>query len=65
MGVSVRGLYPSLYLNVGEAYRKVGQLQYAREHLDRGRAATDALGDDAYGRMIQGGLERLASRLDE
>lgn len=64
-GVSgpVAGFYPSLHLNLGDCYRKLGDVDLAREHLARGRAAVDALGDDGYGRMIKGGLDRLADRL--
>lgn len=59
----VAGFYPSLHLNLGECYRKLGQLDHAREHLQRGRGAVGALGDDGYGRMVKGGLDRLAERL--
>jgi hypothetical protein len=60
---SVSGFYPSLHLNLGEAYRKLGDLDHARDHLERGRAAINALGDDGYGKMIKAGLDRLADRL--
>ncbi|MDA8074241.1 MAG: hypothetical protein M0Z40_03225 [Actinomycetota bacterium] len=59
----VAALYPSLHLNLGECYRKLGQLNQAREHLELGRDAVGALPDDGYGRMIEGGLDRLAERL--
>ncbi|HEV7213225.1 MAG TPA: hypothetical protein VGN47_16055 [Blastococcus sp.] len=60
----VTALYPSLHLNIAEAYRKLGAVARARHHLALGRAAADALPDDGYGRMIRGGLDRLAERLD-
>ncbi|RAY14679.1 hypothetical protein DPM19_13075 [Actinomadura craniellae] len=60
---SVRGFYPSLHLNLGDAYHRLGELDQARDHLERGRAAVDALGDDGYGQMIRAGLDRLADRL--
>ncbi|WP_326826000.1 hypothetical protein [Streptosporangium sp. NBC_01756] len=60
---AVRGFYPSLHLNLGDAYHKLGDLDRARDHLERGRAAVDALGDDGYGQMIRQGLDRLADRL--
>ncbi len=60
---SVAGLYPSLHLNLGECYRKLGEFGRAREHLDRGRSSADALTSDGYGQMIKAGLDRLADRL--
>jgi len=63
--VSVAGLYPSLHLNLSDCYRKLGDLDLAREHLRRARDTIGALGDDGYGRLIKGGLERLAEQLDD
>jgi hypothetical protein len=63
MTASVASLYPSLHLNLGECYRKLGQPEPAAEHLRRGLAAADALPEDGYGRMVRGGLDRLAVRL--
>ncbi len=60
---TVAGFYPSLHLNLGECYRKLGDLDAAREHLRRGRAAVGALADDGYGRLVVTGLDRLAERL--
>jgi hypothetical protein len=62
--LSVAGLYPSLHLNLSECYRKLGDLGRAREHLQQARAGIGALGDDEYGQLIRGGLERLAEQLD-
>ncbi|MEV6670688.1 hypothetical protein [Streptomyces sp. NPDC051162] len=59
----VAAFYPSLHLNLAEAYRKLGDLDRARDHLRRGRAAAGELGDDGYGKMIKDGLSRLADRL--
>lgn len=63
MAGPVAALYPSLHLNLGDCYRKLGRLDQAREHLQLGRDAVGALPDDGYGRMIKGGLDRLAERL--
>ncbi|MEU2868830.1 hypothetical protein ABZ769_06435 [Streptomyces olivoreticuli] len=60
---SVAAFYPSLHLNLAEAYRKLGDLDRARDHLERGQAAAGELGDDGYGKMIKDGLSRLADRL--
>ncbi|GAB2954772.1 hypothetical protein ACFMQL_36445 [Nonomuraea fastidiosa] len=63
--LSVAGLYPSLHLNLAECYRKLGDLGSAREHLRRAREEIGVLADDDYGRLIRGGLERLAEQLGE
>ena len=55
--------YPSLHLNLAECYRKLGELDAARDHLHRGQNAVGALPDDGYGEMIRTGLDRLAARL--
>lgn len=63
VALPVAGLYPSLHLNLGECYRKLGDLDRAREHLQQAQATIGALGDDGYGQLIKGGLERLAEQL--
>ncbi|MDX3103267.1 tetratricopeptide repeat protein [Nonomuraea angiospora] len=65
VALPVAGLYPSLHLNLSECYRKLGDLDRAREHLQQARAGIGALGDDEYGQLIKGGLERLAEQLGE
>ncbi len=57
------GFYPSLHLNLGECYRKLGEFDRAREHLGRGRASVNALSNDGYGQMVKTGLDRLADNL--
>ncbi|MEO3867729.1 hypothetical protein ABGB18_02740 [Nonomuraea sp. B12E4] len=59
----VAGLYPSLHLNLAECYRKLDDLPRAREHLRQAQATIGTLGDDAYGKLIRDGLERLTERL--
>src|SRR5690349_11279659 len=60
---SARGMLPSLHLNLGDGYLRQGRVDEARAQLEAGLAAADALGDDAYGAMVSGGLGRLAVRL--
>jgi hypothetical protein len=60
---TVAGFYPSLHLNLGDVYRRLGDEEGARRHLAAGQAAADALGDDGYARMIKAGLDRLGDRL--
>ncbi len=57
------GLYPSLHLNLSECYRKLGDLDHAREHLQRAEATIGSLGDDEYGQLIKQGMERIAGQL--
>ncbi|MEV4395598.1 hypothetical protein [Nonomuraea sp. NPDC049607] len=65
VALPVAGLYPSLHLNLGECYRRLGELDRARGHLRQARARIDMLGDDGYGRLVRGGLDRLAGLLGE
>jgi hypothetical protein len=59
----ILALYPSLHLNAGDAFRKIGDLDNARAHARRGRAALHALGEDPYGGMLTEGLARLEARI--
>lgn len=59
----VAGLYPSLHLNLSECYRKLGDLDRAREQLQQAQATIGALDDDGYAQMIKEGLEQVAERL--
>lgn len=63
VALPVAGLYPSLHLNLGECYRKLGDLGRAREYLERAQAGIGALGDDEYAQLIKGGMDRLAQQL--
>jgi tetratricopeptide (TPR) repeat protein len=64
-GVSapVAAFYPSLHLNLGDCYRKLGDVNRARDHLQRGQASLGALPDDGYSAMIRDGFDRLARAL--
>ncbi|MER7586426.1 tetratricopeptide repeat protein [Micromonospora sp. NPDC127501] len=59
----VAALYPSLHLSLAECHRKLGDLDRAREYLQRAQAGIGALGDDQYGQLIKGGLDRLTQQL--
>ncbi len=61
--VSVAAFYPSLHLNLGDCYRRLGDPHRAEEHLRQGRAALGALADDGYAQHVRAGLDRLADRL--
>ena len=62
-GLSVLSMYPSLHVNLADVMHRTGDVAGARKHLQLAQQASDALADDAYGQMIRGGIERLATRL--
>lgn len=61
--LNARALAPSLHLNLGDGYLRQGRIEEARSQLEAGLATQDALGDDAYGALVRGGLARLEQRL--
>jgi hypothetical protein len=61
--LDVRALYPSLHLNLGDDYRRLGAAAQAREHLALAQTTMHVLPDDGYGRMIRDGIAGLAARL--
>jgi tetratricopeptide (TPR) repeat protein len=63
VALPVAALYPSLHLNLSECYRKLGDLERAREHLRQAQDTIGALGDDEYGQLIRDGLEHVAEQL--
>ncbi|MFF7178821.1 hypothetical protein [Streptomyces sp. NPDC008121] len=61
--VALRALYPSLHLNLAADYVKLRRPDAARTHLDRARAASEALDDDGYGQGVRAAIDRLEVRL--
>lgn len=61
---SAAGMAPSLHLNLGDGYRRQGEIERAREQLHLGQTALAALTEDGYTTMIRKGLDRLRRRLD-
>lgn len=64
---SVKGAYPSLYLNIAKGYEDLQEFEKATENYATALAYTNFLNDDGYGKMIKGGvengLERIKARL--
>lgn len=54
---------PSLHLNVGDAYRRVGKTECALAHAHFGLERICALPAGGYRDMVKGGLERLKTKL--
>lgn len=60
---SVKGIFPSLYLNIAKCYEDLNDLTNAQKHYQLALLATDTLVDDGYGNMIKmgilNGIERI------
>jgi hypothetical protein len=59
----VAGFYPSLHLNLGDCYRRLGDADNAWLHVHRGLGSVRALPESGYRDLVLQGLERLADRL--
>ena len=62
--LSIAAFMPSLHLNLGDDYLRLGDRAGCQRHLAAGMAATADLPDTPYASMIRGGLDRLAERLN-
>ncbi len=63
---SVKGAYPSLYLNIAKGYEDLKEFGKATKNYEIALSYTNFLLDDGYGKMIKGGiangLERIKGR---
>ena len=62
-GLAVESLLPSLHLNLADDYRRISRPEEAQLHLDEARQRLGVLGEDAYGDMIRGAVERVGQAL--
>ncbi len=49
--------YPSLYLNIGRSYEKLGESELARQHYQLAAEFSDHLATGAYSDMIRSGIK--------
>jgi len=56
---------PSLHLNVGDAYRRLGENDRARDHAWFGMNRATALPSGGYADMVRTGLDRLLTSCSE
>jgi hypothetical protein len=65
----VRGFYPSLYLNLGYAWERMGDRVMARQYYQLAESGAGALPAGSYGALVRGGvasaLERTAEREEQ
>lgn len=62
-GVDIKGILPSLYLNLGKSYETSGQLKEAVNAYDLAKENSIHLNDDGYGKMILSGINNALSRI--
>lgn len=60
---AVVSFLPSLHLNVGDAYRRLGETELASRHAANGLARINSLPAGGYADMVRSGLARLRDRL--
>nr|WP_068888648.1 rRNA adenine methyltransferase [Pedobacter panaciterrae] len=61
---SVKGAYPSLYLNIAKAYEDLREFDNAKKHYQIASSFTQYLLQDGYGAMIKGGIANGLERLN-
>lgn len=59
----VRGLYPSLYLNLGRSCEDTGDRQRAARLYELAEASLDELDDDGYGALVRRGVSAARARM--
>lgn len=53
---TVRGAYPSLYLNIAKGFEDLGDITNARKNYLLAQSFSFLLPEDGYGKMIKGGI---------
>lgn len=62
---AVRAFLPSLHLNLADDYRRIGDFQKARHHVDLGHELSGHLGLDAYSQTVRAGLVRVDAQIEQ
>jgi tetratricopeptide (TPR) repeat protein len=60
---SVKGAYPSLYLNIGKGYEDLDEFERAMENYETALIHANHLPEDGYVKMIKGGIENGIQRI--
>ena len=61
--LSIMSFYPSLHLNIGDAFFRLGDLDQARDHVRAAEAALKHLPDSPLAEMTRNGVAALAQRI--
>lgn len=62
---TVKGTFPSLYLNIAKGYEDLNDLANAKKNFELAHSFTHLLPGDGYGNMIRGGIINGLKRLTE
>lgn len=60
---TVKGAFPSLYLNIAKCYEDLNELDNAKKHYELALSFTNYLRNDGYGNMIRGGIKNGLERV--
>jgi tetratricopeptide (TPR) repeat protein len=60
---SVKGAYPSLYLNIAKCHEDLEDFEQAKKNYETALTYANSLHEDGYGRMIRGGVENGLERI--
>jgi tetratricopeptide (TPR) repeat protein len=60
---SMKGAYPSLYLNIGKCYEDLNNMAQAKKNYQLALSYSSFLPDDGYGKMIQSGIANGIERV--
>jgi len=60
---SVKGAYPSLYLNIAKGYEDLAEFEKAAKNYETALTYINFLHEDGYGKMIKGGVENGLKRI--
>jgi len=60
---TVKGAFPSLYLNIAKCYEDLNDLDNAKKNYELALSFTNSLHDDGYGNMIRGGIKNGIERV--
>lgn len=63
--LSIKSFFPSLHLNVGDAFLRLGDLERARLHLRAAERALQDLSNSPLAEMTRNGISALAERVEK
>jgi tetratricopeptide (TPR) repeat protein len=62
---TVKGTFPSLYLNIAKCYEDLNDLDNAKKNYDLALSFANLLPDNGYGNMVKGGIMKGIARVTE